>query len=597
MKTKKIFGIWAVILIILLVITPITNSITLEINKNKKGEQVDKTDDCGCNNSKEINNNIKHTDNYYLGLLPGGDPLPPKEEFMGRAPSSWDWRNKDGKDWTTPIKDQGNCGSCYAFGSYAAMESCIKIKSNKPNLSIDLSEQFMVSCGKEWVSGIYGCNGAQLDPIFQFIETYGAIPESCFPYTSWSGSVPPCSNKCSNWEDLQIYIDNWGSVSSSQSSIKNALIQYGPLPTKMSVYVNFYDYSGGIYEPSGSLQGYHLVAIVGYNDNPGYWICKNSWGKDWGENGWFRIKYGVCEIEEETIYLEVKNGGNIFQEIKCGIETSKRSGDIYNYNNCQVSMAEHIWAGDATAWYEFDVGEVVIEDIEIGVEFADWGWIGDGPNLYVYNWIDKKYTLLGKDLGNSDEFNWVWKTTSNSNDYISADGIIEVNVWAEDDDWVVIYHVGVKGQLIKPDLKCNGDLQFGYVPEGQSVTKSIKVENDGDSGSDLDWKISSLPGWGTWTITPLNGENLKPEDGNVTVTVKVVAPTTQDDFLGNIKIINENDDSDYEIIDTSLSTQRTKQSLNKLFTFSNERFPEFLTIIPLVYLFTKKSLKEISNDK
>lgn len=592
MKTKKMFGIWAVILIILLVITPVTNSITLEINKNKKVEQVNKTVDCGCSNSKKINNNATSTGNYYLGLLPGGDTLPPKEEFTGRAPSSWDWRNKDGKDWTTPIKDQGDCGSCYAFGSYAAMESCIKIKSNKPDLSIDLSEQFMVSCGKEWVSGIFGCDGAQLDPIFQFIETYGAIPESCFPYTSWSGSVHPCSSKCSNWEDLQIYIEDWGCVSSSQSAIKNALIQYGPLPTKMGVYVNFYDYMGGIYEPLGSFQGYHLVAIVGYNDNPGYWICKNSWGKDWGESGWFRIKYGVCEIEDDTIYLDVKSGGNIFQEIKCGIETSKRSGDIYNYNNCQVSMAENIWAGDATAWYEFDIGVTnVAECMEIGVEFADWGWIGDGPNLYVYDWVDKKYTLLGKDLGNNDVFNWVWKKTSNSNNYISSDGIVEIKVWAEDDDWVVIYHVGVKGQLIKPDLKCTSDLKFGYVQEGQSVTKSITVENDGDLGSELDWKISSWPGWGTWTITPLSGDNLKPEDGAVIVTIKVVAPTTRDDFSGNIKIINKNDDSDYEIIDTSLSTQKRKQSPNTLITFLNERFQDFLTIIPLVYLFIKKIYK------
>lgn len=316
------------------------------------------------------------------------------------------------------------------------MESCIKIKSNKSSLSIDLSEQFMVSCGKDWVSGINGCSGAYLDAIYEFIETYGAIPESCFPYSSGGGSVPPCNNKCSDWEDQQIYIDNWGSVSSTQSSIKNALIQYGPLPTGMEVYSNFNDYSGGVYEPSGSIQGNHLVAIVGYDDDPGYWICKNSWGKNWGESGWFRIKYGVCKIEQDTVYLEVQEGSNLFEEIKCGTETSKRDGDIYNYNSCQVSMGEHGWpSGDATAWYEFDLGDVkVAEGMEIGIHFADWDWIGDGPSLYVRNWVDGGYTRLGSDLGDNDEFKWVWKTTTNSHKYLSDDGIVEVKVYAEADD-------------------------------------------------------------------------------------------------------------------------------------------------------------------
>ena len=86
-------------------------------------------DDCGCSDlDEETSDNVEYKE-YYLGLLPG-DPLPPGEEFTGRAPTSFDWRDKDDKDWTTPIKNQGACGSCYAFASYASMEACIKIKSN-----------------------------------------------------------------------------------------------------------------------------------------------------------------------------------------------------------------------------------------------------------------------------------------------------------------------------------------------------------------------------------------------------------------------------------------------------------------------------------
>jgi len=589
MKGKKLFGAVIVLLVILITTSPIINSIKVNIDKDNKDIEID---NCECKNDKNIdldNSEYENSGNnfYYTGLLPGGDPLPPEEEFLGITPSSWDWRNKDGKNWTTSIKNQGQCGSCYAFGSYAAMESCIKIKSNKPELSIDLSEQYMVSCGKDWVSGINGCEGAYLDSIFQFIETYGAIPESCFPYTSgYSGSVPPCSNKCSNWEDLVIRIDDWGSVSSSQSSIKNALIQHGPLPTGMEIYGNFYDYSEGIYEPSGSLSGHHIVTIVGYNDNPGYWICKNSWGKYWGENGWFRIKYGVCEIEQDTVYLDVNEDDTSFAMIKCGTDTSKRSGDIYNYNSCQVSMGKGVWAGDATAWYEFDIGDVKVEDgMEIGVEFADWGWIGDGPNLYVYNWVEAEYIRLGKDLGNNDDFKWVWKQTSNSNNYVSDSGIVDIKVWAEDDDWTILYHVGVRGKLIKPNLKCSANLHFGYVKLGQVIEDSIKIENVGGSGSELDWKFDSWPSWGTWTFTPSSGCNLKPEDGIVTVTVKIVVPTVVDDFTGELKIINENDDNDYEIIDTSLSTRRNKQLSNPSIVLLLEKFQLLLTQFPFIFNF------------
>ena len=221
--------------------------------------------------------------------------------------------------------------------------------------------------------------------------------------------------------------------------------------------------------------------------------------------------------------------------------------------------------------------------MEIGIEFADWGWIGDGPDLYVYNWVTEDYTRLGKDLGNNDEFKWVWKSTSNSNNYVSNDGIVEVKVWAEDDDWTILYHVGVRGNLLKADLECSGNLQFGYLAPGQSATKSIKVENNGDPGTKLDWKISSWPSWGTWTFTPLSGDDLKPEDGAVTVTVKVVAPTTSGYFTGDVKIINENDNSDYEIIDTSLTTTRGKQSSNTLITFLLEKIQLLLARFPLIF--------------
>ncbi len=100
--------------------------------------------------------------------------------------------------------------------------------------------------------------------------------------------------------------------------MKNALIEYGPVVTAFNIYDDFYYYTGGIYERvSGVYKGSHAVAIIGYNDNPGYWICKNSWGTYWGEEGYFNIKYGECSIEDNNVYYYYDISGNIqpFQPI------------------------------------------------------------------------------------------------------------------------------------------------------------------------------------------------------------------------------------------------------------------------------------------
>ncbi len=560
MNKKMFFCFVFIILILIITIIPVIKSISLKINKNqdtfleKKG-----LDNCKCNNSNVEFNEDKEKNDYYLGLLQGGNPLPPGKEFIGRTPSSWDWRNHEGNDWTTSIKDQGKCGSCYAFGIYAAMESRIKIKNNKPNLYIDLSEQFMISCGTDWVSGISGCEGAYLSSILYFIETYGAIPESCFPYESGNGNVPLCSDKCQDWEDFIIAIEDWGSISPSQSSIKNALIQYGPLATGIEVYENFPSYSNGIYEPSGPFLGYHLVTIVGYNDDPGYWICKNSWGPDWGENGWFKIKFDVCEIEEDTIYLEVNNERKFFEEVKCGTKTYKRAGDIYNYTSCTVSMSQHLWSGSAYAWYRFNLSEIkAVAGMEVGLQFCDRSSDGNGPNLHVYYWDENRYVCLGKNLGHWYNPKWFWKKTSNSNKYLNNESIVEVLVTTEDEDFTLLCTVGIRGKMSKSNLKCSGNLYFGPISPKQTVVANINVENIGDPGSELNWNVVDWPEWGDWNFSPLSGKGLTPEQGSRAIIVAITAPYYINWYNGEVKIININDDSDYEIIEASLSTTRNK---------------------------------------
>jgi hypothetical protein len=209
-------------------------------------------------------------------------------------PAVLDWRNHNG-NWVTSIKDQGDCGSCWAFATVAVLESMVKISKNMSE-NIDLSEQMLVSC-----SGAGNCvDGGYEYLAAEYIKDTGIPNESCFPYTASDASCNPCSG----WQSRVVKIKSWAWVSNSTSAIETAL-QSGPVTTYMTVYSDFYHYSSGIYKVTAGAteEGGHLVAIIGYNHTNGYWICKNSWGTDWGENGFFRIKVGQADIGMQNLRI------------------------------------------------------------------------------------------------------------------------------------------------------------------------------------------------------------------------------------------------------------------------------------------------------
>jgi hypothetical protein len=221
------------------------------------------------------------------------EPFSPYEagEFMHPTPTpdglpqSLDWRNYYGGNFVTPIRDQGNCGSCWAFGSTASLESYTLIKNNTPGQNLDLSEQVMISCG-----GIGGCGGGFHGDASNFFRDVGLPRESCYPYTATNGD---CSNACSNWQENTYKIARWSFLDDYYLDlIKTALSLYGPLVTTMRVHTDFYYYGSGVYSYTwGGFESYHVVQIIGYDDPGQYLIAKNSWGTDWGEAGFFKIAY------------------------------------------------------------------------------------------------------------------------------------------------------------------------------------------------------------------------------------------------------------------------------------------------------------------
>ncbi|MBS3778189.1 MAG: C1 family peptidase [Candidatus Thermoplasmatota archaeon] len=266
-------------------------------------ENIDFSLGCIIENSFEMTNESPNDSDHPVGLTSSSS-----------IPSSFDWRETDGMSWVTSVKNQAGCGSCVAFGTISALEAVLQIElGGQLETEYDLSEAHLFFCGGGTCSGGWRINSA-----VNYLIDQGVPDESCFPYVARDR---PCNLTCPDWEQKAIKVGDGkrvgGYIAANTSAVKKALIDYGPLVTSYTVYQDFSAYDSGVYEHVyGDARGGHAVAIVGYNDKwgnatEGYWICKNSWGKNWGENGYFRIKYGECGIGTtfNTYYMDKLYGG------------------------------------------------------------------------------------------------------------------------------------------------------------------------------------------------------------------------------------------------------------------------------------------------
>lgn len=195
-------------------------------------------------------------------------------------PSHWDWREL-GK--VTPVKNLRSCSSCAAFAAVAAVESKILILEN---IVMDLSEQQLVSCG-----GGVTCSGGLSSKALTYIRDHGLVSEECFPYMAANVA---CSSPCQQTSLTKIKgfyeVSMIGDLNYRIAQIKEAIYKDGPVVAYLDIYSDFYKYSSGIYSRvSNAYSAMYALLLVGWDDEGGYWIAKNSWGPGWGESGFVRI--------------------------------------------------------------------------------------------------------------------------------------------------------------------------------------------------------------------------------------------------------------------------------------------------------------------
>ena len=212
-----------------------------------------------------------------------------------QAPTSFDSRVQ----WPTCvnyIRDQQQCGSCWAFAGSEALSDRFCIKGKK----VLLSPQYMVSCD----SGNYGCNGGYLDVAWRYLASHGIPTDNCVSYKSGGGNSGTCPRSCDDGSTPVFYKTTNVRSFSNPSAIQLEVMANGPIEVAFTVYQDFYAYKSGVYKhTSGSAVGGHAVKLVGWGQENGvnYWIIANSWNTNWGENGYFRIAWGQVGIDSQGI--------------------------------------------------------------------------------------------------------------------------------------------------------------------------------------------------------------------------------------------------------------------------------------------------------
>jgi C1A family cysteine protease len=217
-------------------------------------------------------------------------------------PASFDYRNIDGKNYVTSIRNQGkngkNCGSCVAFACVGAIEATISRQQSHNNPTIHLSEAQLFFC--------YGHqDGANCatpwwpEKALPYCVHQGLVDDGCFPYTPHD---QPC-NLCADWQNRLTKIKTFAQLG-SQAAIKDWLVNRGAVVVLMDVYEDFFWYISGVYKhvTGDQIIQKHCMACIGYDDGAGCWICKNSWGPDMGELGFYRIGYGQCRIDSWDVF-------------------------------------------------------------------------------------------------------------------------------------------------------------------------------------------------------------------------------------------------------------------------------------------------------
>ena len=467
------------------------------------------------------------------------------------------------------------------------------------------------------------------------IRGEGAVREIDAPYSQIANPCPRNDPDYHHYyaNDIEWYVAGTDLI--NIDAIKYVLMDYGVIGTAFcysSQYIhNYGSYYAHYQPPSSTDDPNHAVAICGWDDNKvtaapqhGAWLCKNSWGAWWGpENGFFWISY-----YDKWSGQHPEMGAVSFQDVEYDPFSTIYYHDYHGWRDTISDISEAFNAFTATeddtivaisfftavddvdyevkVYDRFESGELLDELSTKSGNIQNHGYhtidldtpvsITSGDDFYIYVQLSDGGQPIDRTsdvpvlLGSSSRV--TVRSDANPGESYYKYGSTWVDLynysftnptWDESANFCIKAMTGEHITLI-PDIKCEGELKWTGVKPSATVVGSFTVENIGDASSLLDWEITDYPEWGTWSFDPLKGYNLKPEDGQITVEVNIVAPSEKnEEFSGEVKIVNKENNDDYEIITVSLTTPRSR-------LYNLQFIEQLLSHFPILYQIFEKIL-------
>lgn len=547
-------------------------------------------------------------------------------------PSSFDLRDVNGSNYVTPVKSQ-NGGTCWTHGTMASIESNL-LMTKQWKIAGEAGVPDLAEYHLDWWNGFNQNNNDDTTPQTGgglTVHQGGDYRVSSAYLTRGEGAVrdkdgqsfttPPARYNTSYHyyypRDIEWYIvdENLENI----DVIKEKIMTYGAVATAYCSSSSFMENYIHYQPPDNPAEPNHAVAIIGWDDNkvtqapnPGAWLVKNSWGAGWGESGFFWISYydkvschhpemgaisfqNVEPLAYEKIYYHDYHGwrdtktdstiacnafvateNHLLESVSFYTATNAVAYTVIIYDRFTDGTLEDElstktgfikYTGFHTIDLDEPVGLTTGDDFYISVQLSQGGQAFDRTSEVPVLLMEKSAdTVIVESAANPGESYY-----------------LEGNTWKDLTQIDETANFCIKGLAnpwtpTTPDLEAQGDVTLTNVKAGSTVTDDFIITNIGESLSCLDWQITEYPEWGTWKFSPSIGNDLKPGGHNI-VTVTLKAPLERNQqFSGQIKIVNKDNPNDSATIDVSIATSRTLQ-------FSRTTLSEFVQ--NLIQLFSK----------